>query len=63
MATTKLFLTAPLLFPYAALSACPTCRPVVEAGIYNADFTTNFGLLILPIAAILLLAGVAYKLK
>jgi hypothetical protein len=63
MATTKLFLIAALLLPSVAASACPACRPVVEAGIYNADFIANFGLLILPIAAILLLAGVAYKLK
>ena len=35
--------------------ACTVCRPRVEAGIHNADYNANLGLILLPVALLLAL--------
>ena len=42
----------------APASACPGCRPTVEAGVYNGQFVANLGVLLLPLA-LLCAVGVA----
>jgi hypothetical protein len=41
----------------ALASACAVCRPKVQAAIHNADYSVNVGLLLLPLA-LLLIVGV-----
>lgn len=43
------------------LWACPWCRPRVQAGIYTPAYAANLGLVLLPVALLLVLgAGVFY---
>jgi hypothetical protein len=32
--------------------ACPQCRPLVRAGVYNPDFAANLFVLLLPLAVL-----------
>lgn len=57
--TTALASTA-LLLSAAPLWACPTCRPLVKSGVYNADFGSNLLVLLLPIAILAAIAGGLY---
>lgn len=41
-----------LFFNGTALWACPQCRPVVNAGVYNQDFGENLFLVLLPLAVL-----------
>ena len=49
-------ITAILFFQAAALHACPFCRPLVHAGIFNEDFWSNLLILLLPIVSLLAVA-------
>lgn len=49
-----LFLMAWLL-PGSGAWACAWCRPRVQAGIYNAAYTANLALVLLPVAVLLAL--------
>lgn len=47
----------------AALSACPKCRPLVEAGVHNTQFMPHLGLLMLPLGLLCIVALAAYNWK
>lgn len=47
----------------SAAMACPQCRPLVQAGIYNPAFALNFGLLMLPLGLLIGLSLAVYRLK
>lgn len=49
-----------LLAPVTTLSACSKCRPLVQAGIHNADFAPHLSLMILPVALIVSVAMAVY---
>lgn len=53
MKTTPAALVATaLLLSGASLQACPSCRPLVKSGVYNADFGSNLLVLLLPLAVL-----------
>ena len=52
--------TAGLQVGSAAAWACDRCRPMVQSGVYNADFIGTFSLLMLPLLALLVLAIAAH---
>ncbi|MFP2897171.1 hypothetical protein [Corallococcus sp. 4LFB] len=41
------------LFASSAVSACETCRPAVEAGIFNEHFWGRLAITLLPFAVVL----------
>lgn len=41
-----------LFFNNTMVLACPQCRPMVEASVYNQDFAANIFVLILPLAVL-----------
>jgi hypothetical protein len=43
-----------LLLAGPVACACPVCRPRVQAGIYDLAYTANLGLVLLPVALLLL---------
>ena len=44
-----------LLFWLPAARACPVCRPKVEAGIYDAAYSANVLVVLLPVAVMVAL--------
>jgi hypothetical protein len=38
--------------------ACESCRPEWEAAVYNSDFLSTLGLLVLPMMAVLAIVAV-----
>jgi hypothetical protein len=56
---------APLILGLALLSsaasACQTCRPQWQAGVYNADFGRTLGTLFVPLAVLGAIAYGIYK--
>ncbi|MFD2718055.1 hypothetical protein ACFST9_04970 [Hymenobacter monticola] len=52
---TWLFLLSLLLLAGSAARACAVCRPKVQAGIYNAAYSANLLLVLLPVALLLAL--------
>jgi hypothetical protein len=57
--STRLVLAA-LLFGNGAAWACPQCRPLVQAGVYNQDFAGTLLLLLLPVLALVLIGAGLY---
>ena len=55
----RVFLGLALLLPMLG-TACPVCRPKVQAAIHNADYVANLGLLLLPVALLLALGVALY---
>jgi hypothetical protein len=55
----RLVLSA-LLFGSGATWACPQCRPLVKAGVYNQDFAGTLFLLLLPVGVLLLIGAGLY---
>jgi hypothetical protein len=41
-----------LLLTGPAVWSCPTCRPLVKAGVYESHFTSNLLLLLVPLAVL-----------
>jgi len=57
----SLLLTTALALGSAAPGwACPHCRPLVEAGIYNDAFSATAGWLLLPVGIVLAIGAGAY---
>jgi hypothetical protein len=54
-----LFLSA-LLFGGEVAWACPQCRPLVKAGVYNQDFAGTLFLLLLPVGVLVLIGAGLY---
>jgi hypothetical protein len=54
-----LFLSA-LLFGGKVAWACPQCRPLVQAGVYNQDFAGTLFLLLAPVGVLVLLGAGLY---
>jgi hypothetical protein len=48
------------LLPAAPLQACPQCRPLVGAAIQSSGFAQNLALIMLPLLALLAIAGALY---
>ena len=42
-----------VLFSNTAVRACPECRPLVDAGIYNDRFAGTLCVVLLPIAVLI----------
>jgi hypothetical protein len=51
---------AALLLGSEAAWACPQCRPLVQAGVYNQDFAGTLFLLLLPVGALVLIGAGLY---
>jgi hypothetical protein len=51
---------AALLFGSGAAWACPQCRPLVKAGVYNQDFVGTLFLLLLPVGVLVLIGAGLY---
>jgi hypothetical protein len=49
----RLVLLLTLLLCGLAATACPVCRPKVEAGIYSADYAPHLLLVLLPVGLVL----------
>jgi hypothetical protein len=49
-----------LLSSGAAVWACPTCRPLVKAGVYQSNFSSNLLVLLLPLAVLGLLVATVH---
>lgn len=47
-----------LLASSAPAAACPSCRPTVEAAIYDDSFWSNVGLTLLPFVVVALIIAV-----
>lgn len=43
-----------------AASACPKCRPLVEAGVFNASFAGNLASMALPLALMAIIGAALY---
>ena len=41
-------------------SACPKCRPLVEAGVFNASFGSNLASMALPLALVGIIGAALY---
>lgn len=54
------FLLVPLLLFGATAEACPKCRPLVNAGIYDVLFVQNLAFMALPLALLLLVGAALY---
>ena len=56
------FVASIIVMKSTALLACPQCRPSVEAGVYNQQFTANLFVLVLPVAVLFAMgAGLHYS--
>jgi hypothetical protein len=54
-------LAAMLLSSSTAAWSCPYCRPLVKAGVYAQNFTSNLLVLLLPIAVLAVIGvGIYY---
>ena len=51
---------AALLFGGGPSWACPQCRPLVQAGVYNQDFAGTLFLLLLPVGVLVLIGAGLY---
>jgi len=51
---------AALLLGSEAVWACPQCRPLVKAGVYNQDFAGTLFLLLLPVGVLVLIGAGLY---
>jgi hypothetical protein len=51
------------LLAAAGASACPECRPAVEAGIFNEHFWGRLSLTLLPFLIILSVVAVLHRLE
>jgi hypothetical protein len=40
--------------------ACPQCRPLVQAGVYNQDFAGTLFLLLVPVGVLVLIGAGLY---
>jgi hypothetical protein len=54
------FVLSALLFASGAAWACPQCRPLVQAGVYNQDFAGTLFLLLLPVGVLVLIGAGLY---
>ncbi len=43
-----------------AANACPKCRPLVEAGVFNASFAGNLAAMALPLALVGIIGAALY---
>ncbi|MFP2912102.1 hypothetical protein ACLESD_45190 [Pyxidicoccus sp. 3LFB2] len=46
-----------------AVSACTTCRPAVQAGIFDEHFWGRLAIAVLPFLVILLVVAVLYRAR
>ena len=51
---------AAFLFGSGAAWACPQCRPLVKAGVYNQGFAGTLVLLLLPVGVLVLIGAGLY---
>lgn len=49
------------LFAAVVASACDTCRPAVEAGIFNDSFWGRLSIAVLPFAVVLFVAAMLHR--
>ncbi|MBX0292371.1 hypothetical protein K3G63_18130 [Hymenobacter sp. HSC-4F20] len=54
------WLTCCLLLTGPGAQACRVCRPRVQAGIHNTEYTANLLLLLLPVVLLLLIGVGVY---
>lgn len=52
-----------VLLAAPAVSACTTCRPAVQAGIFDERFWGRLAITVLPFLVILLVVAVLYRAR
>jgi hypothetical protein len=60
MTRIRAIICAALLALSGTAWACPKCRPLVRAGIHDAHFTANLGLVLLPLALLATFGAALY---